>query len=320
MREGGRRQTLASTPCTRRQCLGGLSLCALAGLAADEPLQASRADVDLADAVRKRLAGAGLKNVGSGTTEHYLGVGDAPAAFRGKALKLCEDLASTFLKHFKTKGFELAMPRGRLGVVALADRTSYAKFKGVDEVGDAEGGHYDVDSNLLAVFDFLDRRGPGGNVRRVNTFTLVHEAVHQLTYNTGLLDRRGDVPLAVSEGLATYGELWQLGNPRIGQVNGYRLDVLTNPPPGAEWVDLGRLLTEDKLFDDMTMEQQAYAESWLLIYELMQSKAGAKKLLAYLQAIRPRRDPGQRVADAEGALGDLTRLDNALKKRARLLS
>ncbi len=41
---------------------------------------------------------------------------------------------------------------------------------------------------------------------RVNTFTLVHEAIHQLTYNTGLLDRQADVPVAISEGLATFGE------------------------------------------------------------------------------------------------------------------
>ena len=36
--------------------------------------------------------------------------------------------------------------------------------------------------------------------------TLVHEATHQLSFNTGLLNREGDTPLCIVEGLGTYGE------------------------------------------------------------------------------------------------------------------
>ena len=37
--------------------------------------------------------------------------------------------------------------------------------------------------------------------------TLSHEATHQLTFNTGLLNRKGDVPMCIAEGLAVYGEI-----------------------------------------------------------------------------------------------------------------
>ena len=304
---------------SRRRWLGGVALLALGATAADEPAQATRADADLIEAIRERARAAGLKSVGSSLSEHYLSVGNAPPSFRTQALKLVEDLAATLLKHCQFKGFNLALPRDRLGVVVLADRASYEKFKG-EAVGDSEGGSYDLETKCLAVFNFLDDKARiADKIRRLNTFTLVHEAVHQFSFNAGLQDLKGDVPLAVSEGLATYAELWTIHSPRVGQVNGYRLDVLKGPLPGDGWFPLDELLADDSLFDNREKEQLAYAEAWLLIYELMQTSAGRKRLQAYLQAIRPRRAKTWRVADAEGALGGLSKLDGALKKRARLL-
>lgn len=305
--------------CSRRGWLGGVALLALGATGAGAPVQATRADLDLIEAIRERAQAAGIKNVGSGLSEHYLGVGDASPAFRAQALKLCEELAATLLKHFQFKGFELALPRDRPGVVVLADKGSYEKFKGA-EVGESEGGSYDLETNCLTVFDFLDEKVRGGDkVRRLNTFTLVHEAVHQFTFNAGLLDRKGDVPLAVSEGLATYAELWTIKSPHVGQMNAYRLDVMKRPGQGEGWFPVAELLSTDTLFNDRASEQLAYAEAWLLIHELMQTSSGRKKLQAYFQAIRSRRDMEHRDEDAEKAFGSLVKLDNALKKRARLL-
>jgi len=305
---------------TRREWLGGVTLLAFGSTGLGRPEELSAAETKLVEAVRAQTAKAGIKDVGVDLSDHFVGVGNAPSAFRIKALKLCESLAATFLQHFKAKGFEVALSRDRLVVVTLADRESYAAFKG-EEVDKSEGGHFDVAGNRLAVFDFLNGRGKAaGNVRTMNTFTLVHESIHQLTFNTGLLDPQADVPDAVSEGLATYGELWQLGRPQIGQKNSLRLAELKNPSPGdGGWIPVAELLTDDDLFSDGKTEQRAYAEAWLLIYDLMQTKAGAKKLQAYLKTIRSRRDAGHRVATAEEALGDLGKLDDGLKKRIRTL-
>jgi hypothetical protein len=123
--------------------------------------------------------------------------------------------------------------------------------------------------------------------------------------------------VAVSEGLATYCELWTRAQTRVGQVNGYRLKVLKDPK-GGEWVPAERLLTDDSLFENEGAEQLAYAEAWLLIYHHMQGSE-VKKLRAYLQAIRPRRDAGHRAEDASAAFGNLVRLDTTLKRKASLL-
>ena len=126
-----------------------------------------------------------------------------------EALELCESLAMSFLKHLEFKGFDVLPPKNRLGVVVLADRASYEAFIG-EQVLETEGGLYEPSSGWLVMFDFHKERAKGGkDVRRLNTFTLVHEATHQLTFHIGLLDRKSDVPVAISEGFATYAETWQ---------------------------------------------------------------------------------------------------------------
>ena len=61
---------------------------------------------------------------------------------------------------------------------------------------------------------------------RVNLLTLVHETTHLLCFNTGLLSRETSVPDWVSEGLATYVELWKNKQSRIGDPNGPWLTYL----------------------------------------------------------------------------------------------
>jgi hypothetical protein len=308
---------------TRRGWLAGAFLLGLGAVGrrarADEPKAAGASDSAAEESIRSRAKAAGLKlaEFGTNRTDHYLAVGNAPSAFRADALDLCEKLAATYLAAFKAKGFESPLPQGRMAVVVLADRESYEGFKG-EPAGPAEGGHYDIEADRLVMYDF--RTGgainAGANSTRLNTFTLVHEAVHQLTFDTGLLSTKADVPVVVSEGLATYGESWQKVNPTIGRVNTPRLQVLKKPG-GGEWIPIGELLVRDELFNGRETEQYAYAEAWLLIYTFMKTAPKAAKLRAYLDRLKMRREPDRRVEDAEAALGNLESLDRELKKTAR---
>ena len=152
----------------------------------------------------------------------------------------------------------------------------------------------------------------------MNTFTLVHEATHQLTFNSGLLSRQGDVPVALSEGLATYGEVWRKDRPSLERPNLLRLGVLKKPGRGrAGWIPLAKLLTNDNLFSDEKTEQLAYAESCLWIYDLLQTAPGVKTLQTYLAASVSGATRAGGWEDAEGAFGDLTRVDAGLKSAAR---
>ena len=271
--------------------------------------------------VQERAKKAGIGPFRSSVTEHYLGIGDAPDAYRDDALGICEALATAFRKYFEGKGFNVTFPPGRLTVVTLKDADSYAAFLG-EKPGEAVGGHYDLETNRLVIFDFRPggAQAAGVSLERINTFTLIHEATHQLTFNTGLLDRRGDVPVALSEGLAEYGELWRpVPRAVLGAINAPRLKVLhdqaTRP---VVWIPLDRLLTEDGLFQG-EHEQLAYAEAWVLVHYLIRNTAKLPRFRAYLEAIRPRRDPSRRLDDAESQLGDLDRLNLELRRHASRL-
>ena len=271
------------------------------------------------ESVRRRAAKVGLRAIGTSQTEHYLAIGDGPESFREEAIGLCEKLLASYQKYFKGKNIEVEIPARRMTVVVLAGRASYAAFKG-EKVGAEESGFYDIDEDRLVIFDARGAGGaPGGldgaNSRFLNTFSLVHEAIHQLTFDTGMLSRTADVPLAVSEGLATYCELWQKKNPVIGQLNRFRLQVLRQP--GTEWLPVAKLVTDDAVFRDAATVQAAYAEAWLLVHVLLKTRTA--KFRAYLDLIRTRTDEKHRADDAARALGDLERLDRDLKKTASSL-
>lgn len=302
----------------RRWLIGSvLGTFELAASARGGPAAPADEEAEIRAAGRK----AGLAPFRATETEHYLGIGDAPDAFRDQALRICKELAAVYQKHFRDKGFAVVFPGRRLTVVTLKGQASYNAFLGKG-AGEAVGGHYDLDTNRLVIFDNRPRRSdlaaPPG---RINTFTLVHEALHQLAYNTGLLDRRADVPVASSEGLAMYGELWQPNRRAIlGQTNRPRLQVLIdhgNKP--EDWIPIGTLLADDAPFQDAEEQQLAYAESWVLVHFHLKTPARLPKFRAYLDAIRPRRDGAHRLDDAQAHLGPFDRLDTELRKHAARL-
>jgi hypothetical protein len=315
----GKRRVAESDPgsLTRRRWLAGALLGGLAIAARAEEPGGGSAD-DLAE-IQARAGKAGIGPFRSSETEHYLGIGNAPDDHRNQALRICEELATVYQKHFQSKGFTVELPKRRLTVVTLKDLASYAAYLGEDP-GPVEGGHFDLDTDRLVIFDFLSKAANlAAAAARVNTFTLVHEALHQLTFNTGLLNLKGDVPTAISEGLAAYGELWQR-RPRpitLGGANIQRLRVFVQHPDQAgEWIPLATLLTDDELFANEEKQQLAYAQSWALVHYLMKTATALPKFRAYLAAIRERRDAGKRIADVEASLGPIEVLDRAVRKHA----
>ena len=166
--------------------------------------------------------------------------------------RYCESLSAAFLPQFREKGFKnLAMPAQRLTVITLKDKESYRAFLGEDP-GKMVGGHYDLDTNRLVMFDFrptIDEIDLQADPERVNLLALVHETTHLLCFNTGLLSRQADVPDWVSEGLATYVELWQKNKKPatpIGVVNRpWLMSLRCGREPGSRsqtWLPTMRIL------------------------------------------------------------------------------
>src|SRR4029079_18377404 len=82
--------------------------------------------------------------------------------------------------------------------------------------------------------------------------TIVHEATHQIAFNSGLQTRYADLPLWLLEGMAVYFEAPDLDSSRgwtgIGKVNYPRLETFRKNQP--KWNDrtLGGMLADDKRF------------------------------------------------------------------------
>ncbi len=297
-------------------------------LAAPSPTQADDAQADESTQIRaiEALARkAGLDGFRVSRSNHFLGVGNAPDAYRAEALKVCEAFARAFVPSFHDRGFDVSLPAKRLTLVILKDAESY---QAVDPSADPSvGGHYAIDSNRLVVYDFRSSRDQlATEAERVNTFTLIHESAHLLSYNCGLLSRQADVPLALSEGLATFMELWRpRGREKLGATNRPRLKALLDAGDDATaWIPIGDLLARDDHFavaadrpgQDSTA-QLAYAESWLFVHLLLKSQARLPAFRAYLKGLPAEASARARITHATKTLGPLADLDREIKRHAR---
>ena len=264
--------------------------------------------------VEKLLRAAALGPLHNTRSAHFLAVGDAAELHQRQALAVCEALGEAFLVHFHGRGFTVEYPDRRLTVIALRDQDSYAALL-ANAPGKDVGGHYDPETNRLVIFDFRSQQAAiVAQAERVNLFTLVHETAHQLSFNTGILNRQVDLPVCVSEGLATYVELWRPGvKNAIGGVNRPRIEALRQ---AVDWIQIGDLLVDDTAFEPKT-EQLAYAESWLLVHYLLRASSRQPRFRQYLAEVQGSNKPADRTRIAEKTLGPLAKLDHELKDEAR---
>ena len=153
-----------------------------------------------------------------------------------------------------------------------------------------------------------------------NIGTVMHEVAHQLSFNGGMLDRDGDVPLWLAEGLACYCEsttngAWQ----GVGEPNPMRVEALAARVRG--WGPLFALKdlirSDDWLRGGATAGQAAlgYAQSWALFRLLMEEKP--EQLRRYLDLIRGRRTPDHRLDDFAEAFGSFSKMDARYQEYVR---
>ena len=286
------------------------------------PEQEAEQELERAQSRVRAVTRRPLLNMNS---EQYQAVGDATEAFMKLTLNDCENLAREYLAHYQEQGFDVKRPERRLTLVVFHDERPYLEFarKFASGVSAYTWGFYSKTENWLVLFDFRNvpqvEKGAGLN----NVTTLAHEGTHQLTFNTGLLNRRGDAPRAVIEGIATYSETRSLRGPAVpGQINGTRLDDLAHLQRREKWISATDLLTDDAAALGTTLDHSllAYAEGWLLVYYLMKTPVRLPQFQAYLKTISERTDKNHRYDDAEKHFGDIERLDQDLRREAiRLL-
>ncbi len=312
---------------------GGAGGQAVAGspqnLAKGETALSRTAEAEL-EGVRERLAQAKIGPLNTARSVHYQAIGDASEWFMNVVLGDNEQIALDYSKHFRALGFQVRMPGSPLIVVVFRDDRSFNKFfhlpsfeagkKGLP--AQLVGGIYERRTNMLHVFDWRSVGIPHSG--RLNMPSLVHEATHQLSFNTGLLNREGDTPLCIVEGLGTYGESRDLIGPSdFGRRNWERLRDLGRIRRRLPWIPMRELFSDDavlRVSDDAVLRAGkadrvvlAYAESWLLVYYLLKDQEVLPRFRLYLKDIQTRRTADRRIADAQTHLGDLDQLDRVLR-------
>jgi hypothetical protein len=261
-------------------------------------------------ALERELAGK-LEITGTG---HYL-----VAHPRGQGAKWAErfeDLYRSSIHYFMQRGVKVHEPQFPLVAIVWGTRDDFAHFASVSGTPVSPGvlGFYSPGSNRITLYD----QSPGvSNSRtwRENEATIIHEATHQVAFNTGVHNRFAKTPLWLAEGLGTMFEahgVWDWRNyPQLSdRVNHGRLAQF------RQWLKIGRpagalvgLLSSDRNFQ--TNPGAAYAESWAWAFFLTENYP--QKFSQYVQRIAARPDfeeypLARRVTDFTAVFGSDLRL------------
>jgi hypothetical protein len=338
---------------------GGLLLEADDGLLwiveAGQLLSRKRIDKRFTPVTHKDLAERLLAELPPGfrshTTPHYVVCYDTSRAFAQWTSSLLERLYKAFTNYWRHEGLELRKPEFPLAVLVFADRTTYERYSRDDLPGGVGHivGFYSLRSNRVNMFDLSGTealRGPAdtrsvgsrrGSLREINQIlsqpaalplvsTIVHEATHQIAFNSGMQTRYADIPLWLCEGMAVYFEAPDLSSTRgwrgIGRVNYARLTTFRENARQWREGNLGRLLEGDQRFRDAQTAPDAYADAWALNYYLIKYRPQAYK--AYLEQLAAKPplvvdEPESRLAEFRQHFGDLRKLEREfLEQMSRL--
>lgn len=264
-------------------------------------------------------------------TAHYLIFYNTSAAYARWCGSLYERLHRGFHNYWKKRGFPLREPEQRLVALVFDHRHSFQEYA-EPELGEAAAsmiGYYNMRTNRVTMYDLTGidglrvrrgRRGTtGAHINHIlsqpaaerTVATIVHEATHQLAYNSGLQTRYADNPTWVSEGIAVFFETPDLGSSggwrSIGGIHPRYLHTFLRSLATRDDDPLITLLHDDARFRDPQTSVQAYADAWALNYYLL--RARHEEYVEYLQDLADQTpladsDTEQRIARFRRCFGD----------------
>jgi len=237
-------------------------------------------------------------------TEHYVICSNSAAEYVDYTAKLLELVFDQYFRFMKDQNVDVATPPVKLPIIIFASRAEFQAFavKQHPTISfEDTPGYFSVTDNQTLLLDLTGDRSirSSASIRKrlaekpLQVATVVHEAVHQLAFNSGLQVRMADNPLWFSEGLAMYFEttssrssmLWSrpgLVNPRF-QPAFVKL-VQDNQISGG----LNAVIESDSEFLDASQMGEAYAKAWALTHFLLrEEKVGMQKFLESVSSRKP---------------------------------
>lgn len=235
------------------------------------------------------------------TTPDYVICSNAGEAYTKWCGLLFQRLAAAFRRQWKNADLQLHDSEVPLTAIVFRTKQQFAEFASKDaspELAQAHG-YYSIRSNRMVLYDLTnDGSPPAQNEREIarrlaakpnNAATIVHEATHQIAFNSGMHVRYADNPLWLTEGMAMYFETPDLRNSKgwnsAGRINLNRLKrfkqyVASRREPRS----LESLLENNDRFQQADSVIDAYAESWALNYFLI--KKHREQYTAYLKVLQ----------------------------------
>lgn len=267
-------------------------------------------------------------------TKHFVIAFNTSQIYAEWVGQLFERFYKAFNADWAKRKIKLDEPRFPLVAIVFSNKPSYLEYahKDIGESANSLIGYYNMNTNRMIMYDLtgVDGMVPANEkvasqavINRIlsqpqaerTVATIVHEAVHQLAYNSGLQTRLADNPLWLSEGLAMYFEAPDLSSPqgwKIGNVNYHNFRLFLAYMQQRPVDSLQKLIRDDERFKDPNSVAAAYAESWALTFFLMKTKR--KIFTDYLQQLAAQEplgesEPRRRIDIFEEHFGDLQKLD-----------
>lgn len=263
-------------------------------------------------------------------TAHYVICYNTSEVYAEWCGGLYERLYRGFHGYWKNRGMTLVPCEFPLIALVFDNQVSYARYsrKELGQAATAMIGYYNMQTNRVTMYDLtgvdsLRRQRSGArSTAHINQIlsqpaaertvaTIVHEATHQLAYNSGLQTRFAANPFWVSEGIAVFFETPDLRSSKgwrnIGAVNRIHLDGFRKSLASRPADALMTLLQDDSQFRDPRKAPVVYANAWALTYYLL--RARRQQYIAYLQDLAKlaplsEEDATQRVTRFKRFFGD----------------
>lgn len=275
---------------------------------------------ELASALCQEL-GPGFEAV---QTRHYVIATRGSREYAQWCGDLFERLLGAFLEHWKTAGLPLEEPKWPLPAIIFEGEADFKVFATADAgsfAGESKG-YYSIPTNRIVLYDLTAGKGKkrattASEIKRraaaasFNMATVVHEATHQIAFNSGMHTRLADNPLWLTEGMAMYFETPDLdgthGWKTIGEINRPRLNRFLDFVRKRRKRDsIATLVSGTERFLDSHKAADAYAESWALTYFL--NEKHRDQYVTYLKQLAKKQpmvwdEQEARLAEFQAAFG-----------------
>lgn len=256
-------------------------------------------------------------------TKNFVVCSDASERYTEYVGRLLQRVVEAYEEFFADLDPPLTPSTTQLPVIIFRDKATFAEFARAQhpntDFTDVPG-YYSVEHNqtlLTALPGDRQIRSNGELLRSLkndlrHVETIVHETVHQLTFNTGLFVRYADNPTWLSEGLAVYfepasgrGSLLWAGPGGVSRVHlpGFQAAARGD----ALRIPLSQICTSNTTFESTPQAlADSYAESWALTYLLVRSRRPAfNQFVRTLSRLRPmdRYPANERISHLTEATG-----------------